>query len=143
MWYLSVLLSLCQVIGPDNVQGCESDKKVFLDKVWAPKFWKADFFQKLGLALGLGLGLGLAFQGVNMSTFDEPDHRVSRVGKRMKKCFLDNVFGLKRGKSRLFSKAGLALGLGLGLGWAFEGVKMFTFDGPDGVQGWESAGTKT
>ena len=28
---------------------------------------KVDFFQKLGLALGL------AFQGVKMSTFDEPD----------------------------------------------------------------------
>ena len=59
----------------------------------------------------------------------------------MKKCLGDNVFGLKCGKSRLFSKAGLALGLGLGL--AFDGVKMSTFDGPDGVQGWESAGKKT
>ena len=37
-----------------------------------------------------------------------------------------------------FQKLGLALGLGLGLGIAIQIVKMATFDGPDGVQGWES-----
>ena len=37
-----------------------------------------------------------------------------------------------------FQKLGLALGLGLGLGLAIQIVKMATFDGPDGVQGWES-----
>ena len=35
-----------------------------------------------------------------------------------------------------FQKLGLALGLGLGL--AIQVVKMAAFDGPDGVQGWES-----
>ena len=37
-----------------------------------------------------------------------------------------------------FQKLGLALGLGLGVGLAIQVVKMATFDGPDGVQGWES-----
>ena len=32
----------------------------------------------------------------------------------------------------------LGIGLGLGLGLAIQIVKMATFDGPDGVQGWES-----
>ena len=36
-----------------------------------------------------------------------------------------------------FQKLGLALALGLGLGLAFQFVKMATFDGPVGVQGWE------
>ena len=35
-------------------------------------------------------------------------------------------------------RQGLALGLGLGLRLAIQFVKMATFDGPDGVQGWES-----
>ena len=35
-----------------------------------------------------------------------------------------------------FQKLVLALGFGLGL--AIQIVKMATFDGPDGVQGWES-----
>ena len=39
-------------------------------------------------------------------------------------------------KVDFFQKLGLALGLGLGL--AIEFVKMATFDGPDGAQGWES-----
>ena len=39
-------------------------------------------------------------------------------------------------KVDFFQKLGLALGLGLGL--AIQVVKMATFDGPDGVQGWES-----
>ena len=56
----------------------------------------------------------------------------------MKKEFLDNVLGPKCGKVDFFRKLGLALGLGLGLGLAIEFVKMATFDGPDGVQGWES-----
>ena len=63
---------------------------------------------------------------------------MSRVGKVMKKESLDNVLGPKCGKSGLFLKLGLALGLGLGLGLAIQFVKMATFDGPDGVQGWES-----
>ena len=63
---------------------------------------------------------------------------MSRVGKVMKKEFLDNVLGPKCGKSGLFQKLGLALGFGLGLGLAIQFVKMATFDGPDGVQGWES-----
>ena len=37
-----------------------------------------------------------------------------------------------------FQKLVLTLGLGLGLGLAIQTVKMATFDGPDGVQGWES-----
>ena len=61
-----------------------------------------------------------------------------KVGKVMKKEFLDNVLGPKCGKVDFFQKLGLALGLGLGLGLAIEFVKMATFDGPDGVQGWES-----
>ena len=61
---------------------------------------------------------------------------MSKVGKVMKKEFLDNVLGPKCGKSGLFQKLGLALGLGLGL--AIQVVKMATFDGPHGVQGWES-----
>ena len=61
-----------------------------------------------------------------------------KVGKVMKKDFLDNVLGPKCGKVDFFQKLGLALGLGLGLGLAIQFVKMATFDGPDGVQGWES-----
>ena len=61
-----------------------------------------------------------------------------KVGKVMKKEFLDNVLGPKCGKVDFFQKLGLALGLGLGLGLAIQLVKMATFDGPDGVQGWES-----
>ena len=38
---------------------------------------------------------------------------------------------------------GSALGLGLGLGLAIQVVKMATFDGPDGVQGWESDDKRT
>ena len=41
-------------------------------------------------------------------------------------------------KVDFFQKLELALGLGLGLGLAIESVKMATFDGPDGVQDWES-----
>ena len=41
-------------------------------------------------------------------------------------------------KVDFFQKLGLALGLGLGLGLAIQFVKMAIFDGPDGVQGWES-----
>ena len=63
---------------------------------------------------------------------------MSKVGKVMKKEFLDNALGPKCGKSGLFPKLGLALGLGLGLGLSIQLVKMATFDGPDGVQGWES-----
>ena len=37
-----------------------------------------------------------------------------------------------------FQKLGLALGLVLGLVLANQFVKMATFDGPDGVQGWEA-----
>ena len=61
---------------------------------------------------------------------------VFKVGKVMKKVFLDKVWAPKCAKSGLFSKAGLALGLGLGLRLAFQGVKMSTFDKPDGVQSW-------
>ena len=63
---------------------------------------------------------------------------VSKVGKVMKKEFLDNRFCPKCGKVDIFQKLGLALGLGLGLGLAIQVVKMAIFDGPDGVQGWES-----
>ena len=41
-------------------------------------------------------------------------------------------------KVDFFQKLGLALGLGLGLGLAIQVVKLATFDGLDGVQGWES-----
>ena len=41
-------------------------------------------------------------------------------------------------KVDFFRELGLALRLGLGLGLAIQVVKMATFDGPDGVQGWES-----
>ena len=41
-------------------------------------------------------------------------------------------------KVDFFHKLWLALGLGLGLGLAIQFVEMATFDGPDGVQGWES-----
>ena len=41
-------------------------------------------------------------------------------------------------KVDFFQKLGLALGSGLGLGLAIQFVKMATFDGPDGVQGWKS-----
>ena len=47
------------------------------------------------------------------------DQMVSKVGKVMKKEFLDNVLGPNCGKSGLFSNLGLALGLGLGLGLGF------------------------
>ena len=42
-------------------------------------------------------------------------------------------------KVDFFQKLGLALGFGLGLGLrlAIQFVKMATFDGPDGIQGWE------
>ena len=40
-------------------------------------------------------------------------------------------------KVDFFQKLVLALGVGLGLGLAIQSVKMATFDGPDGVQGWE------
>ena len=63
---------------------------------------------------------------------------VSKVGKVIKKECLDNVLGTKCGKVNFYQKLGLALGLGLGLGLAIQVVKMATFDGPDGVQGWES-----
>ena len=41
-------------------------------------------------------------------------------------------------KVDFFQKVGLVLGLGLGLEVAIQVVKMATFDGPDGVQVWES-----
>ena len=46
-------------------------------------------------------------------------------------------------KVDFFQKLGLALGLGLGLGLAIQVVKLATFDGPDGVQGWESDEKRT
>ena len=63
---------------------------------------------------------------------------MSKVGKVMEKEFLDNRLGPKCGKVDIFQMLGLVLGLGLGLGLAIQVVKMATFDGPDGVQGWES-----
>ena len=68
---------------------------------------KVDSFQKLGLALALGLGLGLAFQFVKMAL--SMDQLVSKVGKEMKKEFLDNVLGPRCGKSGLFSKARVSI----------------------------------
>ena len=63
---------------------------------------------------------------------------MSKVGKVMKEEVLDNVLGPKCGKVDFFQMLGLALGLGLGLGLSIQFVKMASFDGPDGVQGWES-----
>ena len=97
---------------------------------------KVNFFQKLGLALGLGLGLGLAIQVVKMATFDGSDG-VQGWESDEKRIFGES-FGPKVWKSGLFQMLGLALGLRLGLGLAIQVVKMATFDGPDGVQGWES-----
>ena len=52
---------------------------------------------------------------------------MSKVGKVMKKVFLDKVGAPKCEKSGLFfQKSGLALGLGLECGMAFQGVKIFT-----------------
>ena len=56
----------------------------------------------------------------------------------MKKEFLDNVLGPKCGKSGLFSKARVSVRVRLGLGLAIQFVKMAIFDGPDGVQAFES-----
>ena len=64
---------------------------------------KVDFFQKLKLALGLRLGLGLAIQVVKWPL--SIDQMVSKVGKVMKKEFLDNLLDQKCGKCGLFSKA--------------------------------------
>ena len=61
---------------------------------------------------------------------------MSKVGKVMKKEFLDNLLGPKCGEVDIFQKLGLVLGLELRL--AIQVVKMATLDGPDGVQGWES-----
>ena len=60
---------------------------------------------------------------------------MSKVGRVMKKnCW---TFWAKNAeKVDFLQKLGLALGLGLGL--AIQVVKMATFDGQDGVQGWES-----
>ena len=65
---------------------------------------------------------------------------MSKVGNVWKKDVLDNFLGRKCGKVDFFQNLGLVLGLGLGLGLglAIQLVKMATFDGPDGVQGWES-----
>ena len=54
---------------------------------------------------------------------------MSKVGKVMKKVFLDKVLAQKCEKMAFFLKPGLALGL------AFQGVKMSTFDDPDTAQG--------
>ena len=66
--------------GPDGVQGWESDKKLCLDKVWAPSCGKRGLFSKAMVSV--------------------------RIRTRVR-------VGLPR-------------------------RKMFIFDGPDGVQGWES-----
>ena len=63
---------------------------------------------------------------------------MSKVGKVKLKMLWDKVEAPTCGRSGLFLKSGLALGLGLKLGLAFQGVKMSTFDGPDGVQIWEN-----
>ena len=68
---------------------------------------------------------------------------MSKVGKVMKKEFLENLLGTKCGKVDFFQKLGLALGLGLGLELPVQVVKMATFDRPDGVQGWESDEKRT
>ena len=64
------------------------------------------------------------------------DQMVCKVGKVMKKEFWTTFWAQSVEKVDFFQKLGLALGLGLGL--AIEFVKMATFDGADGVQGWES-----
>ena len=61
-----------------------------------------------------------------------------KVGKVMKKEFWTTFWAQSVEKVDFFQKLGLALGLGLGLGLAIQFVKMATFDGPDGVRGWES-----
>ena len=66
------------------------------------------------------------------------DQMLCKVGKVMKKEFLDNVLGPKCGKSGLFSKGRVNVRVRVRLGLAIQFVKMATFDGPDGVQGWES-----
>ena len=55
-----------------------------------------------------------------------------KVGKVMKKEFWTTFWAQSVEKVDFFQK------LGLGLGLAIQFVKMATFDGPDGVQGWES-----
>ena len=66
------------------------------------------------------------------------DQMVSKVGKVMKKDVLDNFLGRKCGKSGLFSKARVSVRVRVRVGLAIQFVKKATFDGPDGVQGWES-----
>ena len=63
---------------------------------------------------------------------------VSKVGKVIKKDFWTTFCSQSVEKVDFFKKLGLALGLGLGLGLDIQVVKMAIFDGPDGVQGWES-----
>ena len=61
-----------------------------------------------------------------------------KVEKVMKKEFWTTFWAQSVEKVDFFQKLGLALGLGLELGLAIQFVKMATFDGPDGVRGWES-----
>ena len=77
-------------------------KKMFLDKVWAPKCGKSGLFQKLALALGIGLGL--AFEIFRMFTFDEPPRCCLRLGKWWKKCFWSQ-FGPQSVEKWTFFKA--------------------------------------
>ena len=93
--------------GPDGVQGWErEEKKCFWTTFGPQSVERGDFFQKLGLALGLGSGL--AFQGVKMSTFDEP-HGVQGWGSD-EKSVLEQSLAPKCGKVDFFQKLGLALG---------------------------------
>ena len=62
-----------------------------------------------------------------------------KLGKWWKKCFLTTFLATNCGKSGLFQKLRLALGfIELELRLAFQGIKIFTFDGRDDVQSLES-----
>ena len=53
---------------------------------------------------------------------------MSKVGKVMKKEFLDNVLGPKCGKSGLFSKAKVSARVKVRVGVSYSSCEMATFD---------------
>ena len=117
----------------DDVQSWESDeKKVSLDKAGAPKCGKRGLIQKLGLALGLKLGLAFMVWKSPLLM----NQMVSKVGKVPKKVLSTKLGPQSVEKVDFFSKVTVRLEFGL----AFQGVKIFTFDGSarGSVHNWES-----
>ena len=123
--------------GPDGVQGWESDEERIFGQRFGPKVLKKWTFSKARVSVRVKVRVRVSLSFSKSGHFQWTRWR-PRLTEWWKKNFWTTFWAQGVEKVDFFQKLGLALALGLGLGLATQFVKMATFDGPDGVQGWES-----